>query len=180
MTSIFSRVQQWFSGEEKKGRPQTENRKKHELRRSVIAAFGEYIERDPPVGEIRDVEALPYPKEQILEAIYLEIALCEDESEADAMMAGAQMLAEFQEGVGERPITQLGSDFSAQAGRAHSMSQAELLAFAASIADNPDTDRYEQLRASADAELIQIRTKLVAADAMRRAMPPEKKRSLRN
>jgi hypothetical protein len=180
MTSILARLKQWFSAGANERPVQTENRKSHELRCLVIAAFGEYIEREPPpADEIRDVNALPFAKAQILEALCLEIALSEDESEAEAMMAAAHMLADFQEGVGELPVTQLGSDFSAKAGQVQSTSPSELLALAASIANKPDQGRYEEFRARGDAELIQIRAKLMAADTVRRGMSPEKKLTLR-
>jgi len=179
MTGILARVRRWLSPVADKP-SKTENRRKHEERRAIIAAYGAYLEQDPPVGEIREATTLPFPKHQILEAMYLEIALSESESEADAMMSAAQMLVEFQDGVGERPVTELGAEFKAASGQGLSMKETDLLALAASIANNPDRDRYEELKARADAELIQIRTKLMAADTMRRSMPTEKKRSLRS
>jgi hypothetical protein len=178
MASLIERVRQWFAGAQKDPQ-QSENRKQHIQRRQTIAAFGAYIERDPPGDEIRDVADLPHPKAHILDALIMEIALSEDESEADAMQAAAQTLADFQDDVGPKPVRQFDDALSNVPGRTHEMSEEELLKLATQIVDSPNQDRYAQLRAMADADLIQIKTKLMAADTMRHGMPVEKKRQLR-
>jgi hypothetical protein len=52
-----------------------EDKEKVEIRARIILEYADYIVTNPPqAGEIRDVSELPYPKQEILDAITLEIA----------------------------------------------------------------------------------------------------------
>lgn len=145
-----------------------ENRKKAKIREQIISEYGSYIEKHPPVGEIRDVSELPYPKEEILDAITLEIVWENNDQRVEAMKACAIMLADFQDNVGLKPLTMLGISTSETAMLAGVISNdSDLKDLAAKIAKNPDKEKYESLRKVADEELVNIQSKLMAAEESR-------------
>ena len=154
-----------------------ENRKKAKIREQIISEYGSYIENHPPVGEIRDVSELPYPKEEILDAITLEIVREYNDERVEAMKACAIMLADFQENVGSKPLTMLGINTSEMLAGVTS-NDSDLKNLAAKLAENPDKEKYESLRKVADEELVNIQSKLMAAEELRRQMPEAKKRQI--
>jgi hypothetical protein len=160
-----------------------ENRKKAKIREQIVSEYGSYIENHPPVGEIRDVSRLPYPKEEILDAITLEIVRENSDQRVEAMKACAIMLADFQETVGPMPLSILG------------LSDADLLSMASVLkkdenvldsmidhlketTNNADKEKYDLFRKIADEELEYIKKKLMAAEELRRQMSDEKKRQI--
>lgn len=144
-------------------------------REQIISEYGSYIENHPPVGEIRDVSELPYSKEQILDAITLEIVRENNDQRVEAMKACAIMLADFQENVGPKPLTMLGISTSEMLAGVPS-NASDLKGLAAKITENPEKEKYEALRKVADEELINIQCKLMAAEELRRQIPEAKKR----
>lgn len=155
-----------------------ENRKKAKIREQIISEYGSYIENHPPVGEIRDVSELPYPKEEILDAITLEIVRENNDQTVAAMKACAIMLADFQENVGPKPLTMLGISTSEMLAGVTSNDSDLKKNLLAKIAENPDKEKYESLRKVADEELVNIQSKLMAAEELRRQMPEAKKRQI--
>lgn len=151
-----------------------ENRQKAKIRKQIISQYGSYIENHPPVGEIRDVSELPHPKEEILDAITLEIVRENNDQRVEALKAGAIMLANFQENVGPKPLTMLGICNSEMLAAVAS-SDSELKDLAVKTAEKPDKEQYESLRKIADKELVTIQIKLMAAEELRRQMAGEKK-----
>lgn len=145
-----------------------ENRKMAKIREQIILEYGNYIEKHPPVGiEIRDVLELPYPKEEILDAITLEIVRQDSDQMVDAMKACAIMLSDFQEDVGPKPLGMLGISTSELRAGVTSK-DSDLNNLAAKIAGNPDKEKFELLRKVADEELRSIQRKLLAAEELRR------------
>lgn len=158
-----------------------ENERKAKIREQIVSEYGQYIESHPPVGEIRDVSELPYPKEEILDAITLEIVRENSDQRVEAMKACALMLAGFQEKVGPMPLRILG------------LSDGDLLSIASvlkkdenmldsvidhlkEITNNVDKEKYDLFRKIADKEFEYIKKKLQAAEEIRRQMSDEKKR----
>lgn len=154
-----------------------ENRKKAKIREQIISEYGSYIEDHPPVGEIRDVSELPYPKEEIIDAITLEIVRENNDERIKAMKACAIMLADFQENVGPKPLTMLGISTSEMLAGV-TINDSDLKNLVAKIAENPDKEKYESLRKVANEELVSIQSKLMAAEGLRRQMPEAKKRQI--
>ncbi len=147
-----------------------ENRQKAERRAQVISDYGSYIERHPSAGEIRDVSELPHSKEEILDAIILEIVRENDEKRVEALKAGAIMLADFQENVGLKPLTMLGISNSDMLAGVTS-DDSKLKELAEKIANNPDKEKYESFSKIVEQELVDIQSKLMAAEELRRQMP---------
>lgn len=155
-----------------------QNKKDTKRREQIISEYGSYIENHPPLGDIRDVSELPYPKEEILDAIALEIVRENNDQRVGILKACAIMLADFQENVGPRSLTIFG------------FSGAETLSMFAAVkkdesllnniidrvketANGPDKDKYASFRKIADEELKYIKSKLMAAEKLRRQMPEE-------
>ena len=70
------------------------------------------MERNPTGSgdKIWDVKLLPHDKKAILDAICLEIVAGNDEKRTEALKVGALHLADYQDGVGDQPISMLGVD----------------------------------------------------------------------
>lgn len=153
-----------------------ENKQKAQRRIQIISDFGEFIESNPIAGEIRDASELPYSKEEILDAIFLQLVAEDDENLRSAMEAGAVMLADFQDGVGSEPLTQLGAS-TEQILQSTSLDE-ETIALAQKIAGNSDSEKYETFRAMVDEELDTIQAKILAAEQIREQIPLEKKRKI--
>lgn len=85
-------------------------------RNKIIRDFGACIERDAGTGStfsILDVSALPHPKTEIRDAIYKELLLYEDdETQRGLLKFGAIELANYQEDVGQEPLSMIGANFS--------------------------------------------------------------------
>jgi hypothetical protein len=94
-------------------RPQDAELLRRRLERNkIINDFGAFIERNPcPPTRIVDVSVLPHRKEQILEALLLEIPHEVDPKMKDCLKVGATSLSQYQPGVGEVPLEMLGMDF---------------------------------------------------------------------
>jgi hypothetical protein len=87
------------------------------------------------------------------------------------------MLANFQENVGPKPLTMFGiSDAETLAGV--TSRHIFLKNIATIMAENPDREKYEVLRKVADEELVDIESKLMAAEVFGRQMPEAKKRQI--
>jgi len=166
-----------------------EDRKRAQIREQIISEYGSYIEKNPPGLEFRDISELPYPKEQILDAISLEIVRENNDLRNELLKVFAEMLANFQENVGPTPVTTLGISDTELIAAARMSSTATgrgdfsevkdfALKFAAKIANNPDKEKYELLRKVADEELVSIQSRLMAAEELSRQMPEAKKRQI--
>ena len=59
-------------------------------------------------GDIVDARVLPHPKEEILDAITMEIIVTDDAEQLAQLGSAAIWLADFQEGVGAEPLSMLG------------------------------------------------------------------------
>lgn len=155
-----------------------ENRLKAEERARIIADYGEFIEHNPVASgvEVRDVTCLPHDKEAILDAICLEIVKEKNERRLEALKASALFLADFQEGVGNQPLSKLGVDVSSV--DAASMSGEDLKALAGKIAGNPDKRRFEAFEPLVEEDRTNIEARVSAAEELRREMPEEKKREI--
>lgn len=154
-----------------------ENRTQAARMFEIIQDFGAYQERNPGVGEIRDLSNLPHSKQEILDAIYFAIVLGEDEPMRQSLAAGAVMLANFQEGVGPKPLTALGmsnQELQASVDLMKDLSKDERLSLsskvASKIAENPDRENYEHFKKLADIDLEDIYGKLNDAEQLRELM----------
>ncbi|WP_372072010.1 hypothetical protein P7L75_27960 [Tistrella mobilis] len=118
----------------------------------IIRDYASYIEANPLADEIRDVSALPHPKEETLTALLSELKQERDEGRRQAIGACAVLLADFQPGVGIKPLTALGIDLSKPMTGEH----VDVAALAKQIANNPDKGRYEEFQAKAQVERQEI------------------------
>ena len=153
-----------------------ENRRKAEERSRIISDYGEFIERNPTAAEIWDVKLLPHDKETIFSAICLEIVREQDEGRLEALKASALFLADFQEGVGDKPLSPVGVDLPPA--DPASMSDDDLRALAEKIAGSSDRERYEAFQPLVQENEEKILAKVAAAERMRREMPEDKKREI--
>jgi hypothetical protein len=153
-----------------------ENRRASEDRAQIISAYGKFIEtRTMTPDEIADVKLLPFPKEELLEAICLELIREPDESKRSAMEVGAILLANFQEGVGDEPLSMFGFQLPSE----QPATDEETLELAKKLTEeNPKRQRWEEFnaRVKLEGETILARTK--AAEQVRQAMPEDKKREI--
>ena len=155
-----------------------ENRKKATEREEIVAAYGAYLEGNPTSGlEVRDVCVLPYSKEAILDAICLEIVRTNDSKRREALKVSAIFLADFQEGVGEKPLHKSGVDFSTINSAAMTSDQLRALASQMAVAaEGKEAKRYQEFATLASQELQGIQVRLVAAEKIGQEMPEAKKR----
>ena len=77
-------------------------------RRRIIKEFERCLNNRTSVSEIHDESVLPYSKRETLDAISLEILIEHDAKKIEALKASAIFLADFQKGVGARPLPLLG------------------------------------------------------------------------
>lgn len=142
-----------------------ENSRKAEERARIIADYGAFMEHNPSGGgQIWDVKCLPYDKEVILDAICTEIAREDDEKRVEALKVGALLLANYQGGVGDQPISMLGVDLSSN--NLASLNYDDLKVLAAKIATNPDRERFEAYKPIIEKDLADIRARLLAAEQL--------------
>lgn len=146
-----------------------DNRRNAEDRLSVISDYGQFLEQNAVAGEIRDASELPYPKEEILDAICVQLALENDDDRREALKVGAYCLADFQAGVGTEPLSPFG--ISAEEMAHPSKSHDELRAMAARMANNPNQEKYETFKAKVETETAVIQAKLAAAEELRQQIP---------
>ncbi len=138
-----------------------ENRRKAEERLQIVSDFGEFIERIPTGTDIWDVKFLPHDKETILDAVCMEIIREENETRLEALKSCALMLADFQEDVGDKPLSQLGVDLTST--DPASISDEDLKALAGQIAGSSDHERYEARQPLVHENEQEILAKLAAA-----------------
>lgn len=152
-----------------------ENRRKAEKRSEILSEYGEYLESHPTACEIRDSKFLPHDKQAILEAIYLEIVRETDATRLEALKTCALMLADFQEGVGEQPLSPLGIDLTelTPADREDAKALAKRI-----VAGNSGRERYESFSPRVEEDRANILAKLTAAEQMREHLPKDKIREV--
>lgn len=145
-------------------------KRKAEERVRIIADFGEFIERNPPGGgdQIWDVKCLPHAKEAILDAICVEIMREDDEKRIEALKIGALFLANYQEGIGDQPLSMLGVDLTLK--DPSSLNDDDLQALATQIDSNPSRDRFDAYKPFVERDAANILAKLFEAENSRRDM----------
>ncbi len=118
---------------------------------------------------IWDVKCLPYKKEVILDAICLWIMVERDAKVIDLLKTSAIHLADFQEGVGEKPIIlrSLLGGMDLRSIDVNSMNADEMERAHQEIQenfDNPDWDRYESFGTLMQREQIEILARVRKAE----------------
>ena len=73
----------------------------------IIQAYRQHMTDHPISTEVLDEKLLPYPKEKILKAICWGVSLS-DEKMQNHLSAGALFLANYQKGVGPKPLNSFG------------------------------------------------------------------------
>jgi hypothetical protein len=164
----------------------TQSKEEAKRRELIISEYGNYIEHNPPVGDIRDISELPFPKEEILDAIVLEIVRENNDVRVESMKACAFMLSDFQENVGPTSLTIFGlsgdemlSIFSMFTSvKKDEGLLGDMIYRLKEAASDSAKEKYDSFRKLADEELEYIKCKLMAAEELRRQMPEEKKRRI--
>ncbi|MBZ9910311.1 MULTISPECIES: hypothetical protein [Mesorhizobium] len=114
----------------------------------AVAAFVDYLGADTMVGEIRDVKVLPGPKQALVNAFTLALALEGDAERRDALLRYGLLLSHFQEGVGDKPVRQM-PDFSGD----------DEAILEVVLAHKSEFDRFNQVYPTAIAEAKQMAEK---------------------
>ncbi len=146
-----------------------EGKEKAEIRKQIISEYGYYIATHPLGVEIRDVSELPYPKQEILDAITQEIVQEIDDKKVDDMIICGMALADFQDNVGPKPLRMWGSDISELDATSDVNDQVRLKT------NTPVDEKYLALLKISTEETTRIYKKLMAAKELRRQMPETKK-----
>ena len=74
--------------------------------REILARFSEfYINLNPEEGYIYDTALLPDPKQHIIHALYVGFDESETDDDRDAIQRGIRAITNFQELVGEEPLS---------------------------------------------------------------------------
>lgn len=132
-----------------------------ERRWQIVKEFERCLKNRRSVSEIHDESVLPYTKRETLDAISLEILLEDDAKKIEALKASAIFLADFQKGVGAKPLTLLGiSDLDLLDVDMHALG--DLDDPVTTIRNNPDREKYKALRRLADHELAYILSRIAA------------------
>lgn len=146
-----------------------ENRRGVNKRNQIVSDYGIYLENNPLAGEIRDVSELPHPKNEILDAITREIAEEDDRQRREALKAAAFLLADFQEGVGSKPLTALGLSHS-EMSDVKTMNNDERKKFLTKMSNYAEKEKYASFKEKADKEINEIRAKLLTAEEVNNKM----------
>jgi len=121
------------------------------------------VRRPPLDTRIKDVSALPHPKEQILDALLLEIVRGRSQHIDNMMYVGMLLqsvfLAQYQLGVGDDPLEMLGVPITKTA------PPPALLLSEATIKTR---ERFEEFNKLVEEDLKLIHAKIAAARALRR------------
>ena len=151
------------------------------IREQILSEYGSYLENHPlSGGEIRDVSELPYPKEEILDAITLEIVRESDGQRVRVMEACAMMLADFQKNVGPKPLTIFGLSIHEVTSMFAKLKKDESL-FDSTVhqikesATDQNQKKYDLFKKIVDDDYEYIKTKLMVAEDLRSKMPQKKK-----
>ena len=134
------------------------------VRQKIINDCGALMVRRPPLDtRIKDVSALPHPKEQILDALLLEIVRGRSQHIDNMMYVGMLLqsvfLAQYQLGVGDDPLEMLGVPITKTA------PPPALLLSEATIKTR---ERFEEYNKLVEDDLKLIHAKIAAARALRR------------
>jgi len=150
------------------------------LRQKIINDYGALIERRPPIPtRIEDIAALPHPKEQILDALLMEIVRGHSEHIDNMMRVGAINLAQYQAGVGDDPLEMLGVDIT-KLPDTHDLGAVKAQMKLISEAGSKTRKRFDEFNTLVTEDMKRINAKIAAAHALGQAMPEEqKKRVLR-
>lgn len=140
-----------------------------DVRTKILSDFGKHLQSDHAAGSICDVKRLPHPKETILRAVCEQILVEADEERLFVgLVASAQHLADYQEGVGEERLWPGGFDpsmlNSPNLEELDTFQQATRLAKAASDGNG---ERYEAFKLSVDRDLGRILSAVDAAKGQR-------------
>jgi len=141
----------------------------------ITSDFAAFLERNPKgLIDIWDVKSLPHDKDAILDAICLEIVAAgaspEDDGRVDALKNVAVFLADFQEGVGDKPLSEVGVDL--ESALASAKNADDIRAIVIRVADNLERERYKALQPLVRKNHLEILARLAAAEQMRR-MPKD-------
>jgi hypothetical protein len=158
--------------------PTVRNRRDATERSRIISDYGQFLENNPASPfEIQDARRLPHDKQAILDAICLEIIRESDETQLNALRTGATLLAYFQEGVGDQPLSPLGVPLTDRDLETYRGYDAE--AFAERLhSGRPNVERYKAFEPLVQKSQVDISARLAAAEQLRLAMPEEKKREI--
>ncbi len=75
-----------------------------ELTMKIVNAYGSAMADGPVPGTVADVKSLPYPKAQIKEALRNAMSVATDKQMREQLVQAYIFLADYQEGVGAKPI----------------------------------------------------------------------------
>jgi hypothetical protein len=79
----------------------------------IVADFSSFLTNRPVIGvEFYDILDLPHPKQEILAAIERQIIDEQSDARVDALVVATQLLSQFQEGVGFKPVSIIGADLA--------------------------------------------------------------------
>jgi len=143
-----------------------------ERREQVIKDFGGYIVRHPILPNILDVSELPHPKKEILDAICCAIVSNNDPETTNALKITAVMLANFQENVGSRPLTQFGltSNEMCAMDTMKACEVDELTLKMRTYVRSPERGKYDSFDKIVEKEKLDIQRKIIEAEEFKREL----------
>ena len=138
----------------------------------VIQDYGKTLgEHAAKSGHFWDVNLLPHKKEDILDALSMEIVIMDDADKRGQLEVAAVSLADYQPGVGQQPMFILGVDLSNI-----SLSDRNATDVAKLIAKNASSDKLQQIKSQHEQDILRIQGIISAANQLRLSMPEKKKR----
>lgn len=143
-----------------------------EEHRRIIRAYGAYIQVQPIDGtEIRDVTALPYPKERILDALKSAIIYEKNDQIIEIMIGVGILLAYFQRDIGTSPITPFGDVSFSELQEAVMKKDLNIMKdLQQRMLNNPFKEQFASLSSVAQQEQAEIKKDLDAAKILGNAI----------
>jgi hypothetical protein len=133
----------------------------------IIRDYRAFMERTPSLPtRIEDVSALPYPKELILEALLLEIGREQLQDIEATMYVAAISLAQYQVGVGAKPLEMLGIDIS-KFPRTNDLKKLREQAKMFMDTQSRTKERFDHFNRLVEEDLRNITSKIAAAKSRR-------------
>ena len=111
----------------------------------IVTRYVKVVQRNRPCNEIRDVSSLPWPKDVIIDACLQYLAKNKNPNIRDTVSGSLLLLSFYQEGVGDKPLTDCRFDHFPM--DINSVSDAEMTRLKEIVAENlPHLDPDHFLR----------------------------------
>ena len=125
-----------------------------------VTDFLEHMVKSPlPPTDIADVNTLPHPKEELLKALTVMLRLTPDKGMREAFVVGAMTLANYQPGVGPKPLRQVNLP------RPELVKSGDLDAMVKVMFEGVDRERWAKFNQQVQVDQLRIQRLVVEASA---------------